>query len=278
MKLKQFDAAIHVIIVSIVFILIGRRAEAQQTDQVRIAFQNIRSDDVPNNACHSANWLLTYREQLKILMLDELYRTDRQGQAAIVGILLNTKSFRPDNRFLALLMRYVNHAQDPFGKVHDVLWNFLDKHYAGARSYLAANLQRSGDMNVIWNTVSLFSLHNDLALALQTIDKHTFQVACKNLEDDNVPGNAGESASFFLMIGEPALPYLGTLTGQQDVQARDFALALVDAIHGSRKAYGYLGSQVILKRGVLGGQDAPEWIHSLIKSWNPETGVHRKYF
>src|SRR5947207_12663807 len=76
---------------------------APPPEELRRAFADIRSDNIPHNCEHATEWLLKYGDEIRDQLLAELYRTDRQGRDAILHVLFNTPSFQPDERFIRFL-------------------------------------------------------------------------------------------------------------------------------------------------------------------------------
>src|SRR5690349_24713067 len=79
-------------------------SKAQTAQEVQTALAHLRSDDQLYNCSRAISWLSLYRETLKDELVNELYRTDRQGRDAILHILFNTKSFVPDIRFKQFIL------------------------------------------------------------------------------------------------------------------------------------------------------------------------------
>lgn len=249
-------------------------AAADLAEQTRIAFRNIRTDDIPRNAGTAADWIISNRSQLTDELLDELYRTDRQGRDAILFALMATKSFQPDPRFCRLLVsrlndedRYVNNS-DLLLHTHWRAWKFIDSHYAMFRTLILENLQTSENMWCIWGTICLLQRHNDLASEVPKFSPHVWETVGRSLRSDDIEGNAGQAIRFYLIIGNSALPYLEPLTKSKEEQTQDLAAATIDAMKGSRRAYGYLVSNVNIGRDVLGrsvpsadwaGEEGDKW-------------------
>ena len=91
-----------------------------QTDrQVETALRHLRSDDIKQNANLAANWLCRYRETLHPRLERELYKSDRQARDVIMMILMNTKGYKPDVRFLRLIIERLD-EEDSYVKNHDI--------------------------------------------------------------------------------------------------------------------------------------------------------------
>lgn len=128
------------------------RAFGQTDEQIRLAFRNIRSDDIPYNAATAAEWIYVHRNKLKNAMLDEVYRTDRQGRDVLLNALFVVDNFEPDEKFRQLTMsrlheedNYISYASLGFG-AHWNAWPFLDRHYDAFRPLVLENLQTSKNM------------------------------------------------------------------------------------------------------------------------------------
>jgi len=246
-------------------------------DQLAAAFQNIRSDDVPHNAETACAFLYAHRNELTPEFLDELYRTDRQGRDVILYALMRTKSYAPDARFCQTLVSRLNEENRYVGNsdvgirlgVHWIAWTYMDRRYDLFKPLLLANLQTTTDMFAIWGTVTLLQKHGDLTAELPKFNQQIWDTAANNLKTDNIEGNAGQAVRFYFLIGPDALPHLRPLTTSQDPQARDLATATIDAIGGSKEAYGFLEAAVFIERNLFTGElnQKPPWLEENIKKW-----------
>ncbi len=251
------------------------QASAQTEEQVRLAFRNIRSDDIPHNASIASAWIYRHRNQLTRELLDELYRTDRQGREAILHALMDTKSFQPDARFCRTLVSRLNEEDNLVPNrdlrlyVHWLAWRHIDKHYELYKPLLLENLQTTNDMWCIWATVSLLHKHSELTGIIPSFSPHVWDTAANSLRSDRIVGNAGQAVRFYLIIGKTSLPYLQPLTKSSEAQTRNFASATIDAMGGSRRAYGYLGTQIAIDRDIFpGGTGSPEWMYDEVQKWS----------
>ncbi len=259
----------------------GFPAAAVDHDQLLLAFRNVRSDDVPGNAEAACAWLYAHRSEITPELLDELYRTDRQGRDAIFFALIRTKDFQPDARFCQMLVsrlneedRYVKNSDLGIGGLHWVAWIYIDRHYDLFKPLLLDNLQTTTDMFAIWGTVTLFQKHGDLAEMLPKFDQHVWDTAAVSLRADDIEGNAAQAVRFYFLVGTPALPHLQPITTSGESQSSNLASAIVDAMGGSRRAYGYLNSQVVISRDLVGpspGQE-PDWLDEETRKWADTPG------
>jgi hypothetical protein len=252
-------------------------AFAVSQDELIVAFQNIRSDNVPHNAETACAWVYAHRDELTPELLDELYRTDRQGRDVILYALMRTKTYNPDARFCQTLVSRLNEEDRFVGNgdlglrmgVHHFAWTYMDRRYELFKPLLLTNLQTTNDMFCIWGTVCLLQKHGDLPDAMPKFDPHVWDTAAISLAPDDIEGNAGQAIRFYLVIGTAALPHLQPLTTSKDFQTRNLSSATVDALGGNRKAYGYLAAHVCLDRDLFSQQlkGSPEWLGDEARNW-----------
>lgn len=251
-------------------------AEAQTNEQVRVAFQNIRSDTIPLNGRMAAEWLFKYRNRLKAALLDELYKTDRQGRDVIMTTLFATRGFHPDARFCQMMMARVNEEERHVPnwtlgvRAHWACWDFVHSHYETLKPYVLANLEKTDNMLCVWSSVWLLSMHHDLDAEVPKFSERVWDLAERNLANDEQSYNAGQAVRFYLIIGKLALPRLETAKKSKDAQTRALSAATIDAMGGSRRAYGYLGSEVHLLHSPVGtvmSKNEPEWMFEEVQKW-----------
>ena len=256
---------------------------AQTPEQVRLAFRSIRNDDIPWNAGAASKWLFLHRDRLTRELLDELYRTDRQGRDVIFSTLISTTSFQPDERFCRALVSRLNEEDSYVGysalgiATHWSSWEFCNAHYDQFKSILAENAQTTNDMWCLWGTVSLWHKRGELADRLRELSPHAWELMARSLQDDKFSGNAGQAVRVYLIIGKAAIPRLESLKKSDEAQTRDYASAVIDAMNGSRRAYGYLTSQVSLYNMFSGGTGAPDWVSEELDKWDPHGAVRQRY-
>lgn len=270
----QFSVGCVALLV-IIELFLTKSASAGRDEQARIGFRNIRRDDIPRNATAAGAWLIAHRNELTEALTDELYRTDRQGQDVILYALMETVSFKPDQRFCQTLVSRLNdedHYVDNLDLSLHVHWRamkYIDEHYDLFRSLILKNLETTDDMWCVWGIVSLLERHGDLVTELPKFSAHTWDTAARNLRSDNIEGNAAQAVRFYLMIGKPALSHIEPLKKATEDQTRDFASATIDAMNGSRRAYGYLASHIAIDRDVLlRNVRPPAWLPAEIDKWD----------
>ncbi len=132
-------------------------------------------------------------ETLKDEIVNELYRTDRQGRDAILHILFNTKSFIPDIRFKQFVLARLP-EQDSRVRNYDILygapeifkskaafdeanekgqdwgmvqahweaWKYINANFSDFDGLLTDNLARTTSAFVLWGTTWLFDKHGVL--------------------------------------------------------------------------------------------------------------------
>ena len=263
---------------------IPSRVAGQTPEQVRLAFRNIRSDDIPSNANIASGWLFAHRDQLTRELVDELYRTDRQGRDVILSTLMLTDSFHPDDRFCRTLVSRLN-EEDKYvpnaslnHKTHWQAWRYFNTHYDQFKDLLLENLQTTEDMWCIWGTVCLLEKRGELADTVPRFSPHVWDTIGRSLQADNISYNAGQAIRVYLIIGKDSLPHLAPLAKSSEPQTRDYASATIDAMNGSRRAYGYLGSQVRLDLDLFPGRPhAADWLSAELDKWDPHSRVRQRY-
>lgn len=241
---------------------------AQNTSEVRRAFANIRSDDIPGNACVAFRWLDEHKEQLNDQLLTELYKTDRQGRDAILIVLYHTASFVPDQRFAQFLMfrlgehdKYVALHALP-GAAHIDAWDFIEKNFGLFEPLLVNQIGPEGDLRTIWATAWLMKKKGIFSMNARLFTPAVLAKAVANLRNDEVEYNASWAARLFLLLGDQGLPALREGASSHDSQQKYLCRALIDAISaGSRRAFGYLSLRVDLWRVPNGTPiEYPAWL------------------
>lgn len=243
----------------------------QTERQIRLAFRSIRDDDIPFNGTHAADWVIANRKALKPALIDELERTDAQGRGIIMTALMMNKEFRPDERFMKRVITYLNGGViDALGGVRYEAWPFFDRNYEMARPLLIANLNTTTSMECILDTTVYFITRRRFDKEVDNYGPHVWQVAADSLKDDNIYGNAGQAITFYLSLGRMVEPRLKQLAGSKEAQTHDYASAMLDAMKGSRRAYGYLASQT--QYGV-----GPDWLSTELDKWDPNSTMRQRY-
>jgi hypothetical protein len=243
-------------------------SSGQTQEQIRVAFRNIRSDDIPHNADGAAEWIYVHRNELTSELLDELYRTDRQGRDVILYALMKTKRFSPDARVCRLMVSRLNEEDnfvansDLHLRLHWKTWTYIDARYQQFRTLIRDNLQTTDNMWTVWTTLYLLQKKGELEAIVPQLSPHVWQVIGKAMRSDDEDFNAGQAVRVCLMIGKPSLPYLREIAKSKDPQARELAQATINAMGGSRKAYGFLGATVCVDRNLFEeSTGSPEWMH-----------------
>jgi hypothetical protein len=261
---------------AIIGLVAAELSAAPPPEEVRRAFADIHTDNVPHNCAHATEWLLKYREELKDDLLAELYRTDRQGRDAILHVLFNTESFQPDERFIRFVFarmseenRYVKSDmifKDPLDRIawsgsHWEAWRYMDEHFPLFEPYLKEEIGRTESTFVLWSAAWLAQHRGILADYSPLFTPEVLRRAAVSLRKDNIRYNASRAVRLFLLLGDQSIPALREVSGDADPQAAMFARATVDALGGKRKAFGYLVSKLDLSQVLFGpGVEEPEWL------------------
>lgn len=227
---------------------------------IRQTFTQLRTDEVSGNAEEASVWLAQRGDQIKPLLLDELYKTDEQGRYEISHLLYNIKSFVPDERFIHFIAAKMVEADTDEGD-----WKFVHDHFDAFEPLLetaiAKSRNRPHDMYVLWATAWVMKKCGVLEHFSNVFTPVVVTAATAHLRDDNVPSNAGWAVRFFLLLGDRALAPLREVAHSNDPQARSLANATIDALGGSRKAFGYLQARVELSRTPFGPEVSdPDWL------------------
>jgi hypothetical protein len=244
--------------------LIAPPLPAQTPDEVRRAFVDLHDDKVPHNCDHATEWLFKYREQLKDELIDELYKTDWQGRAAILHVLYNNTSFTPDDRFIAFVTTGLTERNT---EMED--WKYINDHFAqfepSLKELLGKTRGRPHGMYVLWCMTWLVKNRHLLEQYSPLYTREVLETGAINLKNDNEGYNASQAVRFFLLLGDKGLPILRETANAPDEQAASLARALIDALGGSREAFGYLGSKSFLERAPFGPfASTPPWHSALV--------------
>ncbi len=245
-------------------------------EEVRRAFADIRTDNVPHNCAHATEWLLKYREELKDDLLAELYRTDRQGRDAILHVLFNTESFQPDERFIRFVFARMSEGnqyvksdmifKDPLDRLAWSgapweAWRYIEEHFELFDPYLKEEIGRTESPFVLWAAAWLAKHRGILADYGPLFTPEVLRRATVHLRKDQIRFNASRAVRLFLLLGDQSIPALREVSGDADPQAAMFARATVDALGGKRKAFGYLVSKLDLSQVLFGpAVEEPEWL------------------
>jgi len=241
-----------------------RLSLAQNPEDLRRAFMDIRDDKIPHNCEHAAAWLSKYREQLKDDLVAELYKTDAQGRDVILHVLYDTKSFVPDERFLRFLMARLP-EKDTFLSDDKENWKYINDHFDRFDRLLKDQIAKMGrkpnDMYVVWAIAWLAKKRGILEQYAALYTPNVLAKVATNLKDDQKDYNAGQAVRLFLLFGDQSLPTLREAIKSSDKQGSSLARATIDALGGKRQAFGYLNSQVYLMRTPFGPEvKEPDWL------------------
>jgi hypothetical protein len=249
---------------------------APAPEEVRRAFADIHTDNVPHNCAHATEWLLKYREELKDDLLAELYRTDRQGRDAILHVLFNTESFQPDERFIRFLFARLSEG-DQFVKSDTIFkdtsdrlawsgshweaWRYMDEHFQLFDPYLKEEIGRTESSFVLWAAAWLAQHRGILGEYVPLFTPEVLRRATVNLRKDQIRYNASRAVRLFLLLGDQSILALREVSGDADPQAAMLARATIDALGGKRKAFGYLVSKLDLSQVLFGPPvQEPDWL------------------
>jgi hypothetical protein len=249
---------------------------APPPEEVRRAFADIRTDNVPHNCAHATEWLLKYREELKDDLLAELYRTDRQGRDAILHVLFNTESFQPDERFIRFVFarlsegdRYVKSDtifKDTLDRLawsgsHWEAWRYMDDHFELFDSYVKEEIGKTESPFVLWAAAWLAKHRGIMAEYAPLFTPEVLRRATVSLRKDDIRFNASRAVRLYLLLGDQSIPALREVSGDADKQAAMLARATIDALGGKQKAFGYLVSKLDISQVLFGpGVQEPEWL------------------
>ena len=262
-------------------------AKGQSSTEVRQAFRDIHDDRVPHNCVQATSWLFQHREELKGDLLDELYKTDRQGRDAILHVLFNTSSFAPDERFARLVIARLPEQDSKVenGKVFEIrpeeqklepihtwgahweAWRFMNKHFAIFEPLLKEQIAEMNNVFVLWGTAWLFKKRGVLQDYSILFTPAIFDSAAANLRADNQKYNASQAVRLFLLLGDQSVPTLRKVASSNDNQTRYLANATIDALtKGSHNAFGYLSANLNLITVPFGDWPTePSWLPEAMK-------------
>jgi hypothetical protein len=241
---------------------------------IRQTFSLLRQDEIPGNAEETSKWLAQRGDQIKPLLLDELYKTDEQGRHEISHLLYEIKSFVPDDRFIRFIGAKLVEADTDDGD-----WKFVHDHFDAFEPLLgtaiANSRNRPHDMYLLWATTWVMKKRGVLEHFSNVFTPGVVTAAATHLRNDDERSNAGWAVRFFLLLGNRALGPLREVAHSNDPQARSLANATIDALGGSRKAFGYLQARVELSRTPFGPEVSdPDW---LAQAAEPYRGNDKAY-
>ncbi|MDQ2918948.1 MAG: hypothetical protein M3R10_03620 [Verrucomicrobiota bacterium] len=272
-------------LLAIAFVLAGS-VSGQTPDQIRRAFADIRSDRIPHNCERATLWLLQHAGTLQPQLLEELYKTDKQGKDAILHVLFNTPSFTPDDRFRRLVIarlpeqnRYVtNHTIFNSGDIetdriaedgaHWEAWKYINDHFDSFEPLLQAQVAATENEWVVWATAWLLKHRGILEEHRDWFTDAVLARAAANLKDDRKNYNASQAVRLFFLLGEQSIPILQETSKSSDPQARDLARATLDAFEGKHDAIGFLTARVGLDEVLFGEQpESPDWVQDALEPY-----------
>lgn len=243
---------------------------------IRILASTLRDNQVGGDRERAEKWLSERSEQLKENLVEELYKTDWQGRNSILGILNQTKSFVPDERFLGFVWDTLNHknrnAEFLHQQIMDADCRFISDHFALFEPRLKEQLRQTtsapNDMLKLWIIVWLAKKHGVFEQYAPLITPPLYAAAATNLKDDKVAHNASEAVRFFLLMGDASLPVLEQVTKSTDRQAVNLAKATMDALRGERSAFGFLVTRVDISESAFGPEvETPEWVQAAMEPY-----------
>jgi hypothetical protein len=236
----------------------------------------LRDNQVGGDRERAEKWLSERSEQLKDPLLEELYKTDWQGRNSIIRLLDGTKSFSPDERFASFLLGSLNHKNRNAEFLHQEIMNadceFISDHFelfnARLKEMVGKTTSVPDDMLKLWIIIWLAKKHGVYDQYAPLITSSVLSVAATNLKDDKVAHNASEAVRFFLLIADQGLPTLEQVAKSSDRQAANLAKATIGALHGERKAFGFLATRVDVSETAFGPEvDAPDWIQAAMEPY-----------
>lgn len=255
---------------------------AQTPQEVRRAFANLKSDDIPNNCGEAVLWLYKRRDKLKAQMLDQLYnpQTDFQARDALLIVLFKTESFVPDQRFAKFVMARIPEEDSHVGNfdiepdpehttdmrndagAHHAACRFIDAHFDLFEPLLADQISTTKDMWWLWADAWLMKKRGVLPSHAALFTPDVLARAAVHLRNDKVRYNASQAVRLFLLLGEQSLPVLRQSAKSTDAQQNNMSRALIDAIgEGNHKAFGYLNSKLNLSLTPFGDKaEDPAWL------------------
>ena len=262
----------------------------QSAEEIRHKLTDLRSDDVPHNCERATKWFLKNREKLKAQLVEEFYETkDPQAKDAIFHVLFNTTSFVPDARFVAAVItrlpqqdkfvgngnifKGLSEPRDRINRIgadgaHWEAWTFINDHFEAFEPKLKEQIGKTDSVLVLWATAWLLKKRGLLEDNVALFTPAVLARAAANLKNDNIDYNASQAVRLFLLLGDSSLPALRAAAQSPDNQASSLAKATIEALGGSRKAFGYLGSKIYLEMTPFGPQvKPPDWHEAIVKSY-----------
>jgi hypothetical protein len=259
-------------------------AFGQSEKEIQSKLDDLRSDDIPHNCESATKWFLKNREKLKERLGEEFYKAkDPQARDAIFHVLFNTSSFAPDARFVAAVLARLP-QEDKFVGNRDIFtgpsegpdrlcadgahweaWKFINDHFEVFEPKLKEQVGKTDSVFVLWGTAWLLKKHGLLQDNIALFTPAVLAKAVENLKSDNIWYNASQAVRLFLLLGDSSLPALHAAAKSPDNQTSSLAKATIDALGGNHKAFGYLGSKVLLEVTPFGPEvKPPDWQDAMI--------------
>jgi hypothetical protein len=236
---------------------------------IQLAAKTFRDNNVYHDCKRATEWFFERREQLRDSLVGELHGTDWQGRNAILAILNETNSFTPDQQFAHFLLDTMTvrdrYADLQSGGQSNFDWKFIHDHFANFDELLKEEIKKTNGspeaMLKLWAITWLAKKRGVLEEYSGLITPSVLSVAAQNLRNDKVSHNASHAVRFFLLLGDQALPTLEQAAKSSDKQEASLARAIIDALRGQRKAFGFLVTRVDISEAAFGmGIPDPEWI------------------
>ena len=245
-------------------------ARSQTPEQWQLAFSQIRSDDIPQNANAAADFIFRHRRQATKLIERELYRPglDAQARDVLLTALMRTPEYEPDDRLRKLVISRINEEDSKVTNDGLLLfpqwnaWRYVVLHYEKFEPLVLENLKTTGSMWCVWATTWVIQRQGRLQAVLQQYPDHVWELAARSLKSDDLKDNASQAARFYLIVGKASLPRLEELSKSTEPQVKQLSKSLIEAMSGSRKAYRYLATELSLSRDLMGFHtpDEPAWM------------------
>jgi hypothetical protein len=266
------------------FLAATHYAFGQSEKEIQEKLDDLPSDDKPHNCESATKWFLKNREKLKARLVEEFYRAkDPQARDAIFHVLFNTTSFVPDARFAAAVLSRLP-QEDKFVGNGDIFsrpsegpdrlcadgaqweaWKFINDHFDVFEPKLKEQISKTNSVVVLWGTAWLLKKHGLLQDNITLFTPAVLDKAAENLKTDDIWYNASQAVRLFLLVGDPSLPTLRVAAKSRDNQTSSLAKATIDALGGDHKAFGYLGSKVLLEVTPFGPQvKPPDWQNAMV--------------
>lgn len=243
---------------------------------IHVLATTLRDNEITYDCERAVKWLSERREELKDNLLEELYKTDWQGRNAILGILNETKSFVPDERFIRFVLDTLSdknrHAEFQYKRLMEADCHFISDHFAAFEGRMKEQVSHTtthpNDMLKLWVITWLAKKHGVFEQYAPLITPSVLSAAAANLKDDKVAYNASEAVRFFLLLGDRSLPTLEQVAKSSDRQAANLAKATIGALHGERSAFGFLVTRVDISESAFGPEVAdPPWIRDAMEPY-----------